>query len=168
MSKKKKTIIRAVLTLLGTTALFAPADRSMAQPSARHNVTVQVNAITAVQVTSGTVNLNITNAVVVAGQDEMTVTDQSTNLLWGVNSSGRKVTVSTNLASPRYTLKILAMNPTQGMAAPEVTLSSAPQDLLLGIGRSSGTCTLRYTGTALASQGTGNDIHVITFTVQAQ
>jgi hypothetical protein len=149
-------------------AILGATPSAFAQATARHNVTVQVNAITAVQVSAGTVNLNISNAVAVAGQDAMTVTNQSTNLLWGVNSSTRKITVSTNLAAPRYTLKIVALNPTQGLAAPEVTLSSAPHDLLLGIGRSTGTCTLRYTGTALASQGTGNDIHVITFTVQAQ
>jgi hypothetical protein len=49
-----------------------------------------------------------------------------------------------------------------------VTLSTSAQDLLLNIGRSSGSCTLLYTGIALASQGTGNDVHVITFTVAAQ
>jgi hypothetical protein len=152
---------------MGLAALAGGGDAASAQ-TANHTVTVQVNPITSVQVSAGTVNLNITNAVAVAGQNTMTVTDQSTSLLWGVNSSSRKVTVRTSLASPQFTLRLLALNPTQGAAAPEVTLSSIPRDLLMGIGRSSGTCTLQYTGVALASQGVGNDVHVITFTVQAQ
>jgi hypothetical protein len=133
-----------------------------------HAVTVQVSVITAVQVTGGSVSLNIGNASVVAGQDQMSVADQSTSLLWGTNSSARKVSVSTNLAVPKYTLKLLALNPTAGTASAEVTLSASPHDLLINIGRSTGSCTLRYTGVALASQGTGSDVHVVTFTVASQ
>ncbi len=133
-----------------------------------HTVTVQVSVITTVRVTGGSVNLNISSANVVAGQNQMSVSDQSTSLLWGTNSSARKISVSTSLAAPHYTLKLLALTPTQGTAAPEVTLASSAQDLLLNIGRSTGSCILRYTGVALASQGTGNDVHVITFTVAAQ
>jgi hypothetical protein len=148
--------------------LLCGSARAQVYGTGAHTVTVQVSVITAVRVTVGTVNLNISNANVVAGQNQMSVTDQSTSLLWGTNSSARKIAVSTSLVAPKYTLKLLALNPTQGTAAPEVTLSSASRDLLLNIGRSTGSCTLRYTGTALASQGTGNDVHVITFTVQTQ
>jgi hypothetical protein len=133
-----------------------------------HTVTVAVSVITAVRVTGGSVNLNISNANVVAGQNQMSVTDQSTSLLWGTNSSARKISVSTSLAAPQFTLRVLALNPTQGTAAPEVTLAASARDFLLNIGRSTGSCTLLYTGVALASQGTGNDVHVITFTVQSQ
>jgi len=149
---------------------FLPVQAAHAQVfgAAGHTVTVQVSVITAVQVTGGSVNLNISSANVVAGQDQMTAVDQSTSLLWGTNSSGRKISVSTSLAAPKFTLKLLALNPTQGTAAAEVTLSASAHDLLLNVGRSTGSCTLRYTGVALASQGTGNDVHVITFTVQAQ
>jgi hypothetical protein len=47
-------------------------------------------------------------------------------------------------------------------------LGTAPQDLILNIGRSQGSCTLRYTVTALASKGIGTDSHTITFTVTTQ
>jgi len=133
-----------------------------------HTVTVQVATVTVLQVSSGAVNLNITGAGIVAGQEQMTATDQSTSLLWGINSSNKKITVSTNLVNPTYTLKILALNPTVGTAAGEVTLSTTPADFLLNVGRSSGSCQIRYTAIALASQGTGTDNHQITFTVQTQ
>ena len=151
-------------------AIFHFVTRSHAQVfgTGQHTVTVQVSSVTAVRVTSGTVSLNITNANAVAGQDLMTVTDQGTQLLWGVNASQRKISVQSSLAAPKYTLRLVAINPTRGTAAPEVTLNATARDFLLNIGRSSGTCTLRYTGSALASQGTGTDVHVITFTVQTQ
>ena len=168
MNFARKTSAQGAMFIATAAVLVVLAQNAGAQTTARHTVTVQVSPITVVQVSGGTVNLNVTNAVAAAGQNTMTVTDQSTSLLWGVNSSTRKITVSTSLAAPHFTLKILALNPTQGTAAPEITLSTAPQDFLLGIGRSTGTCSLRYTGVALASQGTGNDVHVITFTVSAQ
>jgi len=162
-------IVTAVVTcVLASAMVCSPGARAQVFGTATHTVTVQVSVITAVQVTGGSVNLNISNANVVAGQDQMTAVDQSTGLLWGTNSSARKITAGTSLVAPKFTLKLLALNPTQGTAAPEVTLAGAAKDLLLNIGRSSGSCTLRYTGIALASQGTGNDTHVITFTVAAQ
>jgi len=118
--------------------LLCGSARAQVYGTGAHTVTVQVSVITAVRVTVGTVNLNISNANVVAGQNQMSVTDQSTSLLWGTNSSARKIAVSTSLVAPKYTLKLLALNPTQGTAAPEVTLSSASRVLLLIIGRSTG------------------------------
>lgn len=133
-----------------------------------HTVTVQVAAISVLQVNAGTVNLNISTANAVAGQDQMTTSDQTTTLLWGTNSSAQKITASTSLVAPQFTLKLVAVSPTAGTAAPEMTLSSTSSDLLLNIGRNSGSCQLRYTGVALASQGTGTDIHTITLTILAQ
>ncbi|MBI4429915.1 MAG: hypothetical protein HY562_12450 [Ignavibacteriales bacterium] len=133
-----------------------------------HTITVQVQDITGIQVNIGSINLTISGSDAIAGQDAMTTTDQSSTLLWGINGGTKKITAQTSLGSPFFTLKVVALSPSQGTAAPEVTLSSAPQDLLLNVGKSSGSCTLQYTGIALASQGTGSDAHTITFTVQAQ
>ena len=136
--------------------------------TANHTVTVTVATISYLQINLGTVNLNISGANAVAGQNSMSVTDQTSSLTWGTNSSLQKITASTSLAAPLFSLKLLALNPTTGVAAPEVTLSTTAADLVLSVGRSKGSCTLKYTGVALASQGTGSDAHTITFTVQAQ
>jgi hypothetical protein len=159
----KKLVVSHALIL----CLFCFVGRATAQiyGSDFHTVTVTVATITNVQVSSGSVSLSITGAGAVAGQDQMTVVNQTTSLLWGVNSANRKITARTNLGAPQFALKLVALNPTQGTAMPEVTLSTTASDFLLNIGRSSGTCTLRYTGVALASQGTGTDSHTVTFTV---
>ena len=133
-----------------------------------NTITVQVQDITGIQVNVGSVNMAISGSNAVAGQDMMSTSDQSSTLLWGINSSNKKITVQTSLAAPSFTLKVVALSPSQGIASSEVTLNTTPQDLLLSIGKSSGNCILQYTGIALASQGAGNDAHTITFTVQTQ
>jgi hypothetical protein len=134
-----------------------------------HNVTVTVATVNIVQVSAGTASLTLSAAAVTAGVNLMgPVTNSATSLLWGFNSSLRKVTVKTNLAAPKFILKVLAVAPTQGTASPEVTLSTTAADFLINTGRSSGSCTIQYSGCALASAGTGTDTHTITFTVAAQ
>jgi len=141
---------------------------TLCQKTDHHTVTVVVQPITLLQINVGAVNLNITGAQLIAGQDQMTATDQSTTIFWGTNSSLKKITVNTNLAVQIFVMKILAVNPTIGTAASEVTLTTVDRDLILNIGRSSGSSNLRYTAVALASQGVGKDTHSITFTIQSQ
>jgi hypothetical protein len=165
-------LFRFSILCFAATALFLAVCQSEAYGqtygTANHRVTVKVQAITLLQANLGTINLNISGSNAVAGQDQMIVTDQSSTLLWGTNSSLKKITVKTNLSSPLYTLQVLAVNPTVGTAAPQVNLSATANDLVLNIGRSSGSCGLLYTAIALASQGTGTDAHTITFTIQTQ
>lgn len=157
------------LALLVTLMCFPLGVQAQTYGSSSHTVTVTVATITNVAVSSGSVSLTMALANVTAGQDLMgPVTNTATNLLWGINSSLKKVTVRTNLAAPKYTLEILAVSPTTGTAAPEVTLSTTDKDFMTNVGRSSGSCTLQYSGYALASTGVGSDSHTITFTIATQ
>lgn len=166
VSPKKRQWIQVLALFI--TALPAGQLSAQIYGTASHTLTVNVQPITVLQLSSGIVNLNITGSNATAGQDQMTITDQTSSLLWGTNSSLKKITVNTNLSAPLFALKIVAVNPTAGTAATQVTLSTTSNDFLLSIGRSSGSCALLYTAVALASQGTGTDAHTITFTVQAQ
>jgi hypothetical protein len=157
------------LALLAALICFPLGVQAQTYGSRSHTVTVTVSTITNVAVSSGSVSLTMALANVTAGVDLMgPVTNTATSLLWGINSSLKKVTVATNLAAPKYTLKLLAVSPSTGTAAPEVTLSTIAADFMTNIGRSSGTCTLQYSGYALASTGVGSDSHTITFTIAVQ
>jgi hypothetical protein len=162
--KTKSRFIGSFITLF----LVLLPSLSLSQTTDHHTVTVVVQPIALLQINVGAVNLNITDVQWITGQDQMIATDQSTTILWGTNNSLGKITVSTNLVVQIFVMKILAVNPTIGTAASEVTLSTVSNDLILNIGRSSGSSNLRYTGIALASQGTGKDTHSITFTIQSQ
>jgi len=147
--------------------MSASSPSARAQTSASHTATVTVSEIAVLSTNTG-VSLSITGAGVTAGQNLMTATDQSSTLTWGLNGLSKKITVNTNNAAPLYTLKVLALSPTQGTPVGTVTLGTLARDFLTGLGRDLGTCTLQYTAEALASQGTGMDSHTITFTVQNQ
>lgn len=138
------------------------------QRSDHHTVMVVVQPVSVLQTSVSTVQLPLNGAGLTAGQDAMSVSDQTTVLLWGTNSSLQKISVRTNLTAQKFVTKALAVAPTAGTAASEVTLSAVDKDLVLAVGRSAGSATIRYTGIALASQGTGSDIHTITFTIVAQ
>jgi hypothetical protein len=137
--------------------------------SRSHTVTVNVATITNLAVSSMSVSLTIGLAQVTAGQNLMgPVVNTSTSLLWGINSSLKKVTVRTSLAGPKYTLNIVATSPTTGSPAAEATLSTTDKDFMTNVGRSSGSCTIQYAGYAFASAGTGTDSHTVTFTIANQ
>jgi hypothetical protein len=133
-----------------------------------HTVTINVSAITVLAVSSASVSLVIDGTGAVAGQDQMSVVNQTTSLLWGVNTTPKKITAVSNLAAPKFTTKLLALSPTTGTAAAELIVDNTAADLMLNIGLSRGSCTLRYTGIALASQGIGSDNHIVTFTITVQ
>jgi hypothetical protein len=158
-----------LLALIFVPALIPQSASAQVYGTDFHNVTVTVATVNIVQVSAPTATLTLSSAAVTAGVDLMgPVTNSATSLLWGFNSSLRKVTVQTSLAAPKYILKVLAVAPSQGTASPEVTLSTTAADFLINTGRSSGSCTIQYSGSALASVGTGTDTHTITFTVAAQ
>jgi len=149
-------------------AVAAFAQRASAQVfgSTAHTVTVQVAPITVIGVDLAALTLQISSGT--PGQETMTVTDATSKLLWGTNSSNQKITANTDNAAPLFDLRLVAVNPTGGSVTSEFSLSTTPHDLLLNVGQSLGSCTLQYRGVALASQAPGSDTHVITFTVQSQ
>lgn len=134
-----------------------------------HNVTVTVATINRVDVSAGSVSISVTGSAAVAGQNLLgSVSDATTTLYWASNSSARKITVQTNVGAPKHTLKLYALNATHGTPQPEATLSTTPTDFILNVGRTLGSCSLRYTGIVLASEGTGTDTHTITFSITNQ
>lgn len=169
-SSQKSISLKRILSLISLSLVLLAVPRIVrAQPgSSAHTVRVTVATINNLAVSSGTVSMTISSANVTVGQDLMgPVIDAATNLQWGINSSSKKVTVATNLAAPKFTLKVLALTPSPGTAT-EVTLSTIATDFLIGLGKSSGTTPLQYTGTALASSGSGTDTHLVTYTITTQ
>ena len=148
----------AFLALLGSAAI--------AGNTASHTVTVQVNAINELALTGGNITLTVSTAT--AGQEPDSVTNSTCSLAWTANQANRKITVATNLATQNFTLKVLAQSVTGGTAAPEATLSNMAADFVTGVSKTTGGCTLRYTASATAAQGTGSDVHTVTYTLTAE
>jgi len=86
-----------------------------------------------------------------------------------------KITVRTTCPDQSFGLRVIAVSPQRGTAAPEVTLSTGnpAADFVTNITWANNSrCTLRYTAFATFAQGhsgdVDNDRHTITYTLQQQ
>ncbi len=130
-----------------------------------HQVTVTVNAINEAAIAGGNITLTISTAT--AGSDPDDATDATCTLAWTTNEASKKITVVTSEAAPTFTLKVVATGVTGGTAAAEVTVSTTATDFVTGVATTTGGCTLGYTASATAAEGTGSDVHTITYTITA-
>jgi len=111
-------------------------------------------------------NITLTFSVPAPGSDPADATDTTTcDLSWNNDQGTSKITVTTNVASPTATLKVLAGNVVNGTAAGTITVSTTGQDFVTGVTNGSGSCDLEYTATATAGDSAGSDVHTVTFTV---
>ncbi len=121
-------------------------------------------------VEGGNVSLTVTSAT--AGQDPDPAVDQTTaNLSYrkGTGFPMQKITAETDRGSPLFTLKVEAVNVGSGNATGELTLVTTAQDLITDISTVPyKTADLKYTLVALASDGTGTEVHTVTYTTLAQ
>ena len=155
---KRLTVLGAILLILSISGLVLGADTD------NHQVTVQVTAINEVGITGGNITLTINSAT--AGSQPTDAVDNTTcDLAWSTNQSAKKITVQTSLGSPTFSLKVLAQNVTGGTAGPEVTVSTSAQDFVSSISTTVGACDLQYTASATLGDGTGSDVHTITYTM---
>jgi len=159
--KRLIAVCLAVVLVLGLGGVAVAAN------SDSHTVTVQVSAINELAITGGNLTLAINSAT--AGSEPDNATDSTTcDLLWTTNQASKKITVATGLTPQNFTLKVVAQNVSGGgSAASEVTLSTTAQDLVTAVATEIGSCDLAYTASATAAQGTGSDIHTVTYTITA-
>ena len=130
-------------------------------------VTLRVMELNTIDLVGGPLTLQINTIDDNAAQPNPAI-DASTKLLWTSNGDARKIAVGSDIASPRFILKIEAekSSPGAGIAQPEVTLSdNSPHDLILGVERSAGSCKLKFTAMAAVEEGSGSESHLITYTI---
>ncbi|HET6566506.1 MAG TPA: hypothetical protein VFG50_00990 [Rhodothermales bacterium] len=161
MSKVILTIPVLLVSLSVTSAHAQFAQES-------HTVTVEVTPSIVINISRPSLELVAAESNLGLGQQAMTAVDESTVLSWRINRRHLKITVQTDLAAPKYTLKVMAVNATAGTPAPERVLGVTPKDFILDVGKTTGTAVIRYTGTASLQQGSGSDLHLVTFTVTQQ
>jgi len=157
-----QSIRQRVLSLVG---LLSFCGMVWAGNTANHTITVTVSTTNELSITGG--NFTLTISAATAGCNPTDATDNTTtDLNWTTTDvANKKITVATSLASPTFTLKVVAQTVSGGTAA-EVTLSTTAADFVTGISTTIGTCDLSYTAQATA-QGTGSDAHVVTYTLTA-
>ena len=159
-----KTFTKILVSIVFCTLFLS--GYAVASNTDHHTVTVTVSAINELAIAGGSVTLTIHTATAGSGPDDV-VDNATASLAWTTNESSKKITIATNLASQKFTLKALAQTVTGGSAASEVTVTDTPTSFVTGIAKTTGGCAIQYTAHATAAQGTGSDVHTITFTLTA-
>lgn len=167
MQRNFKHIFPGIVFLIALAAIL-PDQRVYAQQgTSTQVVTLRVMELNKIDLVGGPLTLQINSIHDDAPQPSPAV-DASTKLLWTSNGNARKIAVGSNIASPRFILKIEAEKSSSGagIAEPEITLSdNAPRDLILGVQRSAGSCHLKFTAIADVEEGTGTESRLITYTI---
>jgi hypothetical protein len=160
MKALAKVFLLVVLLVLGIAGYTFAADNDS------HTVTVTVSAINELAITGGNVTLTI-NSATAGSQPDDAVDNTTADLDWTTNQSSKKITIVSNLspAAQNFTLLAVAQNVTGGTAASQVTVDNTADDFVTGVATTVGGCDIQYTGQATASEGTGSDVHTITFTL---
>lgn len=154
----------AILGLTVAALIFALAIPTLAANS--HDVTVTISAINEISVT-GAPSLTVSTAT--AGSDlDDDVDLVSCDLSWTTNAANKKITVATT-AAPSVTLKVVAVTPTAGSAAAEVTLSTTATAFITAIGKTFGTSDITYTLAASVTDAiVTNETITVTYTIAAE
>ena len=123
-------------------------------------------------------NITMTMTTGIAGGQLVNVVNTVTSLSFSKPTvPPAKITAVTSCPGQRFNLELLVINTTKGVSQPAIMLvnGSPAADIVRDIpktGAKNGTCTLQYTASATFAQGNstelGNDVHTVTFTIQAQ
>jgi hypothetical protein len=118
-------------------------------------------------------DLNFTIATSSAGQQPNSVVNEDCLLTWSTQpaEASQKITIETDLLAQHFVVTVLAtgVSAGDGTSAGTVTLGTTASNLIVGIpfvsAADPGSCTLHYTASATAAEGTGTDNHRVTYTI---
>ncbi|MGB2868906.1 MAG: hypothetical protein WBD36_10670 [Bacteroidota bacterium] len=148
----------AFVLFLFNTSLLSQASQ------ARQVLTLQVLELNKIDLSAGK-RLRLTIDEL---SSQTAVLSTSTKLVWTSNGESRKITVATNSTQPRYLLRVEPENVSvgSGVAASGVSFSdNSTHDLIVGVSKSAGSCTLKFMGIADVAEGPGTESHLITYTI---
>lgn len=157
-------VMQLMVFLISLSLVFGFPAVSLAGNTVTHTVTVKVEPINEIALTGGDVTLLVTPDS--SDPDSLKAQDDtSCDLIWTSNQADQKITVASDLHSPRFPLKAAARNVTGGAPVPEITLNTASNDFVTGISRTTGRCDVSYMVDVPEADEQGCDTHTITYTL---
>lgn len=134
----------------------------VAQVSDNHDVRVCVQPFSSIAVRGEQLPLVMSGD----GEGVEAVSDAAgLGLYWMTNQENQKITVVSTLDSPRYDLRVEAVNVEGGVPTGAVLLDTTTKDLVVGLSRGTGSCNLRFTASANRLPEPDVDVHVVSYTI---
>jgi hypothetical protein len=153
----------ALVTAAIASGLFGGSSLR-ADTTASHTVTVRIAPVSAVAVTGGDLSLTLSQAS--PGNGEATASDATAcDLHWVTNQADQKITVASDLVSPRFTLRVEAVNASGGRGTGQVTLGPTSRDFVVDVERGKGRCDLSYTATTDDLTAGGSNVYTVIYTI---
>lgn len=154
-------------SVLAAFALLSFASAFGQDANTTQTLTLQVFETNKIDISQRALTLVINQASLETGSPVQAVNEDE-NLVWMTNGENKKITAASNNASPRFLVKMQALDITgsSGVASPEIVLNdNNTKDLILGVTRSAGKCKIRFVASAKVTDGIGTETHVITYTI---
>ncbi len=163
--KRISILLQVLLVFVTVLALLETAHAQGA--SARQVVTLEVLELNRIDINMMSLTLTIQDANAQAG---ITIPAANSDgvLFWTTNGENKKITVASSNASPRFELKLMAVDvtPRAGVPVPEIIFNDTQtKDFITGVTKTSGRCQIRYTASAPIQAGVGRETYVITYTI---
>ncbi|HTP79085.1 MAG TPA: hypothetical protein VMM57_01635 [Bacteroidota bacterium] len=156
---------RALQTLLifaaGSATLFAQ------RASVTQVIRLQVLELNTIDISGGPVTLKITDFDPETSNPSPAMSG-ATRLVWTSNGENRKITAESDRSGSKFDLRLSAQDVSSGsgVSSSDVVFSdNSTHDLIVGVSRSAGSCTLQFTGAATLEKGVGSETHTITYTI---
>ena len=161
MKRSVLYVLPLCVLLLGLTNYALAASATATQV-----ITIRVEPVAVIALV-GTGGENWTWLVV----DSAGVTTGSQELTWTTNLEGMRVAVQSNLTADEqdYILRVraVALN-SKGTSKGWVIITDKPSNLITGITRKIGSCSLEYEASPKISGNPGRNEHIITYTITEQ
>jgi hypothetical protein len=170
MEPMNRVRLRMVNGMLGSVALvLLTLCSASAQQEANTSqiLTLQVIETNRIDISQKSLTLVIDQASLESGAPVEAVNENGV-LVWITNGENKKVTVASNNPSPKFLVKMRALDITggSGVAAADALLNdNTTKDLISGISKSFGRCKIHIAASAKVSDGIGTETYTIAYTI---
>jgi len=170
MKVMKRVRLHMAKGMWGTVALvLLTLSSAVAQEQANTSqiLTLQVIETNRIDISQKSLTLVINQASLESGSPVEAVNEDGV-LVWITNGENKKVTVASNNPSPRFLVKMRALDITGGSgtaAADAILNDNTTKDLISGISKSFGRSKVHMAASAKVGDGVGTETYTITYTI---
>jgi hypothetical protein len=170
MKRMKRVRLQMAEGMRGLAALvLLTLSSASAQEQANTSqiLTLQVVETNRIDISQKSLTLVINQASLESGAPVEAVNEEGM-LVWITNGENKKVTVASNNPSPKFLLKMHALDITggSGVAASDAILNdNTTKDLISGISKSFGRCKIHLAASAKVGDGIGTETYTLTYTI---
>ena len=167
MKRVRLHITREMWGAVALVLLTLSSAVAQEQSNTSQILTLQVVESNRIDISQKSLTLVINQASLESGSPVEAVNEDGV-LVWITNGDNKKVTVASNNPSPRFTVKMRALDISGGSgtaAADAILNDNTTKDLVTGISKSFGRCKVHLGASAKVSDGVGTETYTITYTI---